>query len=82
MFAYLVLGTKVYLQTIFFSSLDAVKERLQMFQEQYNEVVRGAKMDLVFFRDAILHILRISRIIRTDRGCAVSWSRLYCSGLS
>lgn len=39
--------------------------------EQYNEVVRGAKMDIVFFRDAVLHILRISRIIRTDRGCAM-----------
>jgi len=28
-------------------SLENVKERLLIFQEQYNEVVRGAKMDMV-----------------------------------
>ncbi|CAG7714181.1 unnamed protein product [Allacma fusca] len=52
-------------------SFDIVKERLNLFMEQYNEQVRGSKLDMVFFGDAMLHILRISRIIRTDRGCAM-----------
>jgi len=53
------------------NSFDAVRERLVQFMEQFNEVTRGPKMELVFFRDAILHILRITRIIRTDRGCVM-----------
>jgi dynein heavy chain len=53
------------------SSFDSLRERLSFFMRQYNEQIRGGKMDLVLFEDAMKHIVRISRIIRTDRGNAL-----------
>ncbi|XP_040552361.1 dynein axonemal heavy chain 5 isoform X2 [Gallus gallus] len=52
-------------------SLDYLAERLQMFMQQYNESIRGSKMDLVFFKDAITHLIKISRIIRAPQGNAL-----------
>ncbi|XP_036366495.1 dynein heavy chain 5, axonemal-like [Octopus sinensis] len=52
-------------------SFDQLREWLQIYLEQYNETIRGTGMDLVFFEDAMIHLMKISRIIRTARGNAL-----------
>lgn len=38
---------------------------------QFNESIRGMNLDLVFFNDALVHLMRISRILGVSRGNAM-----------
>ncbi|XP_050311595.1 dynein axonemal heavy chain 8 [Anthonomus grandis grandis] len=52
-------------------SWEFLKEKLFMFMSEYNEAVRGSPMDMVFFHDAMVNLMIISRIIRTPKGNAL-----------
>lgn len=43
-------------------SLDDLQERLTMFLNQYNDMIRGHGMDLVFFQDAVEHLIKVNKI--------------------
>ena len=49
-------------------SIKTLTERLHFFLEQYNDIMRGSSMDLVFFEDAIGHLVKIARALRNPGG--------------
>lgn len=53
------------------SDLRRVVRQLSFYQDEYNIGGNGAEMSLVFFPDAVRHLLRISRILRQPRGNAI-----------
>ncbi|XP_076010940.1 dynein axonemal heavy chain 5 isoform X2 [Genypterus blacodes] len=52
-------------------SFESLRNSLNMFLRHYNESIRGTGMNTVFFQDAMIHLIKISRIIRTPRGNAL-----------
>ncbi|KAM4835098.1 dynein axonemal heavy chain 8 [Thomomys bottae] len=52
-------------------SYEFLAEKLQFYQRQFNEIIRGTSLDLVFFKDAMTHLVKISRIVRTSCGNAL-----------
>lgn len=52
-------------------SFEGVKEKVLEFMAQFNDEIRGFQLDMVFFHDCLVHLIIISRIIRTPRGNAL-----------
>lgn len=52
-------------------SINIIRERVLGFMSQYNLDIRGSKLDLVFFTDALIHLMIISRILKMPRGNAL-----------
>lgn len=47
-------------------SFESLKERLNTFLSHYNESIRGTGMDMVFFQDAIVHLIKVMMFERTS----------------
>lgn len=45
-------------------SFEFLSEKLMMYQTQHNEIVRGSSLDLVFFTDAMTHLVKV-RLVAT-----------------
>lgn len=51
--------------------LEEMRERGYALQAKKNDATKGAKVDLVLFEDALLHLMRVARILATDGGSAL-----------
>ena len=45
-------------------TLDFLNEKLGQYMAMYNDTVRGAHLDLVFFKDAMTHLLKVNTLLR------------------
>ncbi|KAG8199526.1 hypothetical protein JTE90_009368 [Oedothorax gibbosus] len=52
-------------------SYETLADRLTHFMNLYNENSQGMQMDLVFFKDAMVHLIKIARILSTPQGSAL-----------
>lgn len=48
-----------------------IKNRVEAFQQKFNEESKVLKLELVLFADALKHLMRISRLLCMDRGSAL-----------
>ena len=52
-------------------SLPAIRARAMRFMSKYNDEFPARRLDLVLFDDALQHLARIARVLRTPRGSAL-----------
>ena len=48
--------------------MEEVRTRVEKKQAEFNETSRGVKLELVYFDDALKHLMRISRLMAMARG--------------
>jgi dynein heavy chain len=51
--------------------LAEVRSRVEGLQKRYNEESKVNKLELVLFTDALLHLMRITRLLAMARGSAL-----------
>ncbi|PSC73956.1 flagellar outer dynein arm heavy chain gamma [Micractinium conductrix] len=51
--------------------MDEVRRRVEEFMSKFNEESRTLKMELVLFKDALEHVVRLSRLLAMERGSAL-----------
>ena len=51
--------------------LESLREIVTSKMQRYNQTYSGKNMNLVLFNDALKYLMRISRIIQMERGCAL-----------
>ena len=44
-------------------TLDFLNEKLGQYMSMYNDTVRGAHLDLVFFKDAMTHLVKVNTVL-------------------
>ena len=44
-------------------TLDFLNEKLGQYMAMYNDTVRGAHLDLVFFKDAMTHLVKVNSVL-------------------
>lgn len=70
---FLDLNTLVFIQHFPNSSLwqvptlDFLNEKLGQYMSMYNDTVRGAHLDLVFFKDAMVHLVKASVLVHQTK---------------
>lgn len=45
------------------ATLDFLNEKLGQYMAMYNDTVRGAHLDLVFFKDAMTHLVKVKIVV-------------------
>ena len=51
--------------------LPDIRKRVEALQRKFNEESKAVKLELVLFTDALMHMMRISRLLAMDRGSAL-----------
>ena len=53
------------------ANIDKLRSRVESLMDRYNQENSSKKLELVLFDDALKHLLRVSRIIKTERSSAL-----------